>query len=39
MNDLIVIGGGAAGIFSAIAAKEVTPSLRVTVLEKNNTLL
>lgn len=37
--DLIVIGGGAAGIFGAIAAKEASPSAKVIVLEKTAVLL
>ena len=32
--DLIVIGGGAAGFFGAITAAEVSPGLRVLILEK-----
>lgn len=39
MRDLIVIGGGAAGIFAAIAAKEANPLLKVSVLEKSALLL
>lgn len=39
MNDLIVIGGGAAGIFAAIAAKEAHPEAKVTLLEKSAVLL
>lgn len=34
MNDLIIIGGGAAGLAAAVAAKRSAPSLQVTVLEK-----
>ncbi len=37
--ELIIIGGGAAGFFAAIAAAEANPSARVTVLEKTNKLL
>ncbi|MBU4486691.1 MAG: NAD(P)/FAD-dependent oxidoreductase [Candidatus Delongbacteria bacterium] len=34
-----IIGGGAAGFFSAIAAKENHPDAEVTILEKSNKLL
>lgn len=34
MNDLIIIGGGAAGLAAAVAAKRSAPSMQVTVLEK-----
>lgn len=34
-----IIGGGAAGIFAAIAAKEANPSARVTVLERSGQFL
>jgi len=37
--DLIVIGGGAAGFFGAINAAEMSPGLRVLVLEKSTKLL
>ena len=37
--DLIVIGGGAAGVFAAIVAKEKRPESRVALLEKSATLL
>jgi hypothetical protein len=33
--QLIIIGGGAAGLFAAIAAAEANPRAQVTVLEKN----
>lgn len=36
---LIVIGGGAAGIFSALAAKEANPTSRVLLLERTAQLL
>jgi predicted Rossmann fold flavoprotein len=39
MEDLTIIGGGAAGMFAAIAAKESNPSLKVTLFEKSNALL
>ena len=34
-----VIGGGAAGFFAAITAKEHLPSAEVTILEKSTKLL
>jgi predicted Rossmann fold flavoprotein len=36
---LVIIGGGAAGFFAAIAAAEANPAARVTVLEKTSKLL
>lgn len=39
MIDLIVIGGGAAGIFAAISAKTSNPSAKVVLLEKTAVLL
>jgi len=39
MYDLIVIGGGAAGFFSTLIAKEKNPHAKVLLLEKNATLL
>lgn len=39
MQDIIVIGGGAAGFFAAITAKSANPHLNVALLEKTNTLL
>lgn len=38
-KTLIVIGGGAAGIFCAANAARLNPSLKVVVLEKSNKLL
>ncbi len=38
-KHLIVVGGGAAGIFTAINAARMSPGLRVTVLEKSSKLL
>jgi predicted Rossmann fold flavoprotein len=38
-KELIVIGGGAAGIFCAVNAARMSPGLRVTVLEKTGKLL
>lgn len=37
--DQIVIGGGASGVFAAIAAKEAAPEASVALLEKSATLL
>ncbi len=37
--DLIVIGGGAAGFFAAVAAKELSPRSSVLILEKSSQLL
>ncbi len=34
--DILVIGGGSAGAMAAIRAKEIDPSLRVTVFEKGD---
>lgn len=34
MYDLMIIGGGAAGLMAAVSAKEENPSLSVAVLEK-----
>jgi hypothetical protein len=39
MFDLIVIGGGAAGFFAALAAKEANPNAKVAILEKTAILL
>jgi predicted Rossmann fold flavoprotein len=39
MKQLIVIGGGAAGIFCAVNAARMSPGLRVIVLEKTGKLL
>lgn len=39
MHDLIVVGGGAAGVFAAISAKEKYPAASVTLLEKSAVLL
>lgn len=38
-QNLIVIGGGAAGFFCAINAARINPSLKVIIVEKNNKLL
>jgi hypothetical protein len=37
--DLVVVGGGAAGIFGAIQAATLKPGLSVMILEKSNKLL
>jgi predicted Rossmann fold flavoprotein len=39
LQQLIVIGGGAAGFFTAINAALANPNLTVTILEKTNKLL
>lgn len=38
-SDVVVLGGGAAGIFAALCAKESNPSLTVTLLEKSAVFL
>lgn len=38
-QTLVVIGGGAAGVFCAVNAARLAPSLRVILLEKSNKLL
>jgi hypothetical protein len=37
--DLVVVGGGAAGFFGAIAAAELNPALSIVILEKTTKLL
>lgn len=37
--DVIVLGGGAAGVFAAIHAKEASPHASVVLLEKSSSLL
>ena len=39
MKKVIIIGGGAAGYFTAINAKEKNPDLDITILEKGNDVL
>jgi predicted Rossmann fold flavoprotein len=39
MYETIVIGGGAAGFFSALSAKKVRPSGKVAILEKSGSVL
>jgi predicted Rossmann fold flavoprotein len=38
-KDVIIVGGGAAGFFTAITAKELNPNLSVTILEKGKEVL
>lgn len=38
-KDIIIIGGGAAGFFAAINAKELNPGLHITILEQAATVL
>ena len=38
-KDVVIIGGGAAGFFTAITAKENNPSLQVVILEKGKEVL
>ncbi|MEL7566966.1 MAG: FAD-binding protein [Dehalobacterium sp.] len=35
-SDILIIGGGSAGIMSALRAKEVNPSQKVVIFEKNH---
>src|SRR5258707_14136667 len=37
--DLVVVGGGAAGFFGAIAAAEMKPGLSILILEKTSKIL
>jgi predicted Rossmann fold flavoprotein len=39
MSNIIIIGGGAAGYFTAINAKEKNPELDITILEKGKDVL
>lgn len=39
MSKIVVIGGGAAGFFTAINAKELNPNLDITILEKGKDVL
>ena len=39
MKKVIIIGGGAAGFFTAINAKEMNPQLDITILEKGKEVL
>ena len=38
-QEVIIIGGGAAGFFAAINIAEINPKLRVTILEKGTNIL
>ena len=38
-KTLMVVGGGAAGMFCAVNAARLSPSLKVIVVEKSNKLL
>lgn len=37
--DVIIVGGGASGFFSAIQIAEKDPHLKILILEKNSTVL
>lgn len=39
MKKVVIIGGGAAGFFTAINAKELNPDLDITILEKGKDVL
>lgn len=39
MIDLLVVGGGAAGVFAALAAKQTNPQAKVRIIEQSNRLL
>ena len=39
MKKVIIVGGGAAGFFTAINAKEMNPDLDITILEKGKEVL
>ena len=39
MSKVVIIGGGAAGFFTAINAKELNPDLDITILEKGKDVL
>ncbi|MGN1139087.1 MAG: NAD(P)/FAD-dependent oxidoreductase, partial [Ruminococcus sp.] len=38
-RDILIIGGGASGIASAIKAAEKNPNKKITIIEKQNRLL
>ena len=37
--DVLIVGGGAAGFFSAINIAEANPSLKIAILESGNAVL
>ena len=37
--DVLIVGGGAAGFFSAINIAEANPSLKIAILERRNAVL
>jgi predicted flavoprotein YhiN len=39
LKEFVIIGGGAAGMFASLAAKEANPAARVILLEKSSVLL
>jgi predicted Rossmann fold flavoprotein len=39
MFDLVVVGAGPSGVFAALEAKRLNPSLRVAIFERSNTTL
>ena len=39
MKKLVIVGGGAAGFFAAINAKEMNPQLDIVILEKGKNVL
>ena len=39
MSKIVIIGGGAAGFFTAINAQELNPNLDITILEKGKDVL
>ena len=38
-QDILIIGGGAAGFFTAINAAEMNPAARISILERGNEVL
>ena len=38
-QDILIIGGGAAGFFTAINAAEMAPDARISILERGNEVL
>ena len=37
--DVLIVGGGAAGFFSAINTAQKNPALKIAILERGNTVL